>query len=115
AVSGCRRRGLGGDFTGGTTLPAVVRAGPGVGARGASGRRRAPRAAPAAAPVVVSIRPHEIELVTAGRAVPAEANVLPGTVQRTSYLGDTVDYQVQLSGTDVVLRVTAAPPAPAAA
>jgi len=103
------------EFIGRTNLLDLVTAEPGVGARGALRLRLASRAAPAAAPVVVSIRPHEIELVTAGRAVPAEANVLPGTVQRTSYLGDTVDYQVQLSGTDVVLRVTAAPPARAAA
>ena len=48
--------------------------------------------------------------MTAGRTAPAGANVLPGTVQRTSYLGDAVDYQVQVSGTDVVLRVTAPPP-----
>ena len=32
---------------------------------------------------------------------------------RASYLGDTVDYQVRLDGSDVVLRVTG--PAPARA
>src|SRR5437899_11612780 len=62
-------------------------------------------------PVVVSIRPHEIELLTAERAAPPGANVLAGTVQRTSYLGDAVDYQVSVTGTDIVLRVTAPPPA----
>jgi hypothetical protein len=36
--------------------------------------------------------------------------VLAGTVQRTSYMGDAVDYQVLVSGTEVVLRVTAPPP-----
>jgi hypothetical protein len=37
--------------------------------------------------------------------------VLAGTVIRASYLGDTVDYQVGLEASDVVLRVTG--PAPA--
>ena len=48
--------------------------------------------------------------MTAGRPAPVSANVLAGTVQRTSYLGDAVDDQVLLTGTDVVLRVTAPPP-----
>ena len=43
----------------------------------------------------------------------AGANVLAGRVLRASYLGDTVDYQVRLDGSDVVLRVTG--PAPARA
>ncbi len=46
-----------------------------------------------------------------GGAAPAGLNVLAGTVRRVSYLGDTVDYQVRVSGSDVALRVTAPPPA----
>ena len=37
----------------------------------------------------------------------ASGNALRGTVQRASFLGDAVDYQVQVADTDVVLRVTA--------
>ena len=56
--------------------------------------------------VAVSIRPHDIALVAPGAGAPG-ANVLRGTVQRASFLGDSVDYQVRLADGDVVLRVTA--------
>ncbi|PYN36535.1 MAG: ABC transporter ATP-binding protein [Candidatus Rokuibacteriota bacterium] len=98
------------EFIGRTNLLDAVTADPGVAVRGALRLRLESREPASGSPIVVSIRPHEIELVTAGRTAPAGANVLPGTVQRTSYLGDAVDYQVQVSGTDVVLRVTAPPP-----
>ncbi len=62
-------------------------------------------------PLVVSIRPHEIEPVVPSRSAPAGANIFAATVQRTSYLGDAVDYQMQVNRSDVVLRVTAPPPA----
>jgi iron(III) transport system ATP-binding protein len=69
------------------------------------------------APVVVSIRPHLIALgPRAGTASPpAGTNALAGTVLRASYLGDTVDYQVALEESDVVLRVTGPTPARARA
>ena len=57
--------------------------------------------------VAVSIRPHEIELAAPEHAAAPGANVLRGTVQRASFLGDAVDYQVQVADSDVVLRVTA--------
>ena len=98
------------EFIGRTNLLDAVTAEAGVAVRGALRLRLASRETASAVPIVVSIRPHEIELVPAGRVAPAGANVLTGTVQRTSYLGDAVDYQVQVSGTDVVLRVTAPPP-----
>jgi len=98
------------EFIGRTNLLDAVTAEAGVAVRGALRLRLASRETASAVPIVVSIRPHEIELVPAGRVAPAGANVLAGTVQRTSYLGDAVDYQVQVSGTDVVLRVTAPPP-----
>jgi len=58
-------------------------------------------------PVVLSIRPHQIALRPASVASPSSAgeNVLRATVLRASYLGDAVDYQVQLDGGDLVLRV----------
>jgi iron(III) transport system ATP-binding protein len=65
------------------------------------------------APVAVSIRPHQIELApraSGGSPAAPGTNVLTGTVVRASYLGDGVDYQVQIEGSDVVLRV--AGPAP---
>ncbi|MGH7304156.1 MAG: ABC transporter ATP-binding protein [Candidatus Rokuibacteriota bacterium] len=98
------------EFIGRTNLLDAVTAEPGVAVRGALRLRLASRETASAAPIVVSIRPHEIELLTAGRTAPPDANVLTGTVQRTSYLGDVVDYQVHVSGTDVILRVTAPPP-----
>ena len=71
-------------------------------------------AAPGLAPgarVGVSIRPHQIELL--GEQIPGAGisalNVLKGTVARVSFLGDTVDYQVQVDDSDVVLRVAASP------
>ena len=58
-------------------------------------------------PVVLSIRPHQIALRPASVASPSSAgeNVLRATVLRASYLGDAVDYQVQLDDGDLVLRV----------
>ena len=49
-------------------------------------------------------------MVGAGRSVPTTANVVTGTIQRTSYLGDAVDYQVMVNDSDVILRVSAPPP-----
>ena len=79
----------------------------------ARGRRRPHPGAPA----VVSIRPHLIALGPRAdaRAPAAGTNALAGTVLRASYLGDTVDYQVALEGSDVVLRVTGPTPARARA
>jgi len=64
------------------------------------------------APVAVSIRPHQIEIVPAALASAAApgANALSGTVRRMSYLGDAVDYQVELDGEDVILRVAGPTP-----
>jgi iron(III) transport system ATP-binding protein len=62
-------------------------------------------------PAVVSIRPHQIAIGPASASTAIGLNVLAGSVIRASYLGDTVDYQVRLDGSDVVLRVTG--PAPA--
>jgi iron(III) transport system ATP-binding protein len=61
------------------------------------------------APAALSIRPHLIAL-RAARASAAGApgeSLLPGTVRRVAFLGDTVDYEVEVTGSDLVLRVAA--------
>ncbi len=61
--------------------------------------------------VAVSIRPHQIEMAPAERAAGGAAhNVFTGIVRRASYLGDAVDYQVELEESGIVLRI--AGPAP---
>jgi iron(III) transport system ATP-binding protein len=61
------------------------------------------------AAVALSIRPHEIEVAPAGATgAAAGINVLRGVVQRASYLGAGVDYEVRVDGAGVVLRVAAA-------
>src|SRR5436309_11334494 len=99
------------EFIGRTNLLDAVAAEPGVAARDSLRLRLASEGAASGAPVVISIRPHEIEPVVPSRAAPAGANILAATVQRTSYLGDAVDYHMQVNGSDVVLRVTTPPPA----
>jgi iron(III) transport system ATP-binding protein len=54
--------------------------------------------------VTVSIRPHDVLI---GEA-PAGANSVRGTVRRASFLGDGVDYHVQVADSDLVLRVAGA-------
>jgi iron(III) transport system ATP-binding protein len=69
-----------------------------AGAGFASGRR-----------VAVSIRPHLITLQAAATA-PAGAgagNRAHGLVRRAAFLGDAVEYEVEVHGTDLVLRVAA--------
>jgi ABC-type Fe3+/spermidine/putrescine transport system ATPase subunit len=63
-------------------------------------------------PIVISIRPHLIEIVTGkpGPVAGADTNVLTGTVQRSSYLGDAVDYQVEIDEGGIVLRVAGPTP-----
>jgi ABC-type Fe3+/spermidine/putrescine transport system ATPase subunit len=64
-------------------------------------------------PVTLSIRPHQIELVgdhQAGSVTARGDNLIRGTVQRASYLGDAVDCQVTIEGSDVILRVAAPVP-----
>ena len=58
--------------------------------------------------VTLSIRPHLVVLVAAGEA---GSNGLAGTVRRASFLGDAMEYEVEIAASDVVLRATA-PPAP---
>jgi ABC-type Fe3+/spermidine/putrescine transport system ATPase subunit len=55
--------------------------------------------------VALSIRPHQIAIVEPGAPSADGGNVLRGTIQRASFLGETVDYQVAVEGTKLVLRV----------
>jgi iron(III) transport system ATP-binding protein len=99
------------EFIGRTNLVESVVVGPD---RVAHGRLRLRVGAAGLAPgarVSVSIRPHDIVLAAPNDAAPTGANTLLGTVQRASFLGDGVDYHVEIADSDVVLRV-AAPVAP---
>ena len=98
------------EFIGRTNLLDGVAVEPGVAAVGSLRLRLASDVRGSGAPVVVSIRPHDIELIPAGHVTSPDANVLAGAVQRVSYLGDVIDYQVRIKGSDLVLRVTAPPP-----
>ncbi len=55
--------------------------------------------------VALSIRPHQIELGSPADVTDATVNALRGIVQRASFLGETVDYQVAIAESDLVVRV----------
>jgi len=95
------------EFIGRTNLIDGVAAGPATVARGSLRLHVAAADLTSGAAVAVSIRPHQIELAPRGvsGALAVGTNVLAGTVLRASYLGDGVDYQVQLDDCDVILRV----------
>jgi len=102
------------EFIGKTNLVDGLAEGPGTVTRGRLRLDVASADLKPGAPVVVSIRPHHIELHPATVSGPpgaAGGNFLMGTVVRASYLGDAVDYQVQLDLSDVVLRVAGPTPA----
>jgi iron(III) transport system ATP-binding protein len=101
------------EFIGKTNLIDAIAEGPGTVARGGLRLRVAADGLTPRVPAVVSIRPHQIALRPATPSPATGLNVLTGSVIRASYLGDTVDYQIRLDGSDVVLRVTG--PAPARA
>ena len=95
------------EFIGRTNLIDGVAAGPATVARGSLRLHVAAADLTSGTAVAVSIRPHQIELAPrdVSGALAAGTNVLAGTVLRASYLGDGVDYQVQLDDSDVILRV----------
>ncbi len=100
------------EFIGKTNLIDGVAEGPNRVARGRLRLRVASADLEPGAPVVISIRPHLIEIGPAEPAPAAgiDANVLTGTVQRSSYLGDAVDYQVEIDEGGIVLRVAGPTP-----
>ena len=97
------------EFIGKTNLIDGVAVAPDTVARGGLRLRVASAGLEPGARVAVSIRPHQIELVVPpGQGSGASGtNALRGTVKRASFLGDSVDYQVQVAASDVVLRVAA--------
>ena len=95
------------EFIGKTNLVAAVVAAADTVAVGGLRLRVGAAGLKAGARVTVSIRPHDIALATPAGAAGPGVNALRGTVQRASFLGDGVDYQVKLSDADVVLRVAA--------
>ena len=100
------------EFVGKTNLIDGMAEGPNQIARGRLRLRVAAADLRPGTPVVISIRPHLIEIVP-GEPAPAagsDANVLTGTVQRASYLGDAVDYQVEIEEGGIVLRVAGPTP-----
>jgi iron(III) transport system ATP-binding protein len=105
------------EFIGKTNLIDAVADGAGSVARGRLRLRVAADGLTPGTPAVVSIRPHLIALGPRAdaRTAPPGANALAGTVVRASYLGDTVDYQIGLEESDVVLRVAGPTPARARA
>ncbi|HET8575566.1 MAG TPA: ABC transporter ATP-binding protein [Methylomirabilota bacterium] len=101
------------EFIGKTNLIDGIAHGPDTVARGRLRLRVASADLTPGIPVVVSIRPHQIQLTSGTPSDPHGApdrNLLMGTVVRASYLGDAMDYQVQLEESDVVLRVAGPTP-----
>jgi iron(III) transport system ATP-binding protein len=95
------------EFIGKTNLVEGVAAGPDTVDVGGVRLRLGAAGLTVGAPVVVSIRPHDVVLRAPGEPAAPGTNTLRGTVHRTSFLGDSVDYQVRVADGDVVLRVAA--------
>jgi ABC-type Fe3+/spermidine/putrescine transport system ATPase subunit len=101
------------EFIGKTNLVDGIVGEPGVVTRGGLRLRVASADLTVGDPVTLSIRPHQIELVgdhQAGAVSMRGDNLIRGTIQRASYLGDAVDCQVKVEGSDVILRVAAPVP-----
>jgi iron(III) transport system ATP-binding protein len=101
------------EFIGRTNLIDAVAEGTATVARGRLRLRVARDDLKPGAHVVISIRPHQIELIPGARdcgAASSEATVLTGTVRRASYLGDMADYQVEVDDSGPLLRVTGSTP-----
>jgi iron(III) transport system ATP-binding protein len=96
------------DFIGRTNLVDAVAATPDAVTRGSLRLRIATADLTPGAQVSVSIRPHEIAFSSSAESRAGD-NVVRGRIRRVSYLGDAVDYQVEIADSDVVLRVAAAP------
>jgi iron(III) transport system ATP-binding protein len=59
--------------------------------------------------VAVSLRPHAITLRPVASRSEGGTNLLRGRIERATYLGDAVDYEVTIEASDVRLRVTTLP------
>ncbi|MBI4247470.1 MAG: ABC transporter ATP-binding protein [Candidatus Rokubacteria bacterium] len=98
------------EFIGRTNVIDGVAVGPDFVSRGDLRLRVASADLQPGTPVAVSIRPHQIDLSPGGATgAGGPSNVLKGIIERASYLGDAVDYEVRLEGSDIVLRVSTTP------
>jgi ABC-type Fe3+/spermidine/putrescine transport system ATPase subunit len=93
------------EFIGRTNLIEAVVVAPDAVVCGSVRLRVAPVGLEPGARVVVSIRPHAIELIGDGGGGGAP-NMLDGVVKRASFLGDSLDYEIALAGSDLVIRAT---------
>jgi iron(III) transport system ATP-binding protein len=93
------------EFIGRTNLIEGMVVAPDTVARGDLRLRVAGEGLVTGAPAALSVRPHQITLGAAAGA--PLTNVLAGTVERVSFLGDGVDYHVRIASSDLVLRVAA--------
>jgi iron(III) transport system ATP-binding protein len=101
------------EFIGRTNVIDAIATGPDTVMRDAVRLRVAGGGFASGTRVALSVRPHQIEIVARAADHPArtdEANVVAGVVRRASFLGDRVDYEVEITGGDLVLRVAAPPP-----
>lgn len=64
---------------------------------------------PESSSVIIAIRPHVVGLSHASEVGMGEPNVFPGTVRRSAFLGDSIDYLVKLEHADTPVRVTTNP------
>ena len=96
------------EFIGKTNVVDAVAVAPDTVERGGLRLRVATAGLVPGARVTLSIRPHLVVLVEASDI---GSNVLGGTVRRASFLGDAIEYEVEVAGSDVILRVTAPPAA----
>jgi iron(III) transport system ATP-binding protein len=90
------------EFIGKTNLIEGIATGPDAVAHGAITLRVAGGGLVPGASVALSVRPHQITLVA-----PSDRDALRGVVHRVSFLGETVDYQIAIADSDVVVRVAA--------
>src|SRR5262245_39251475 len=98
------------SFIGRTNLVHATALGPDTIARGELRLKVAAADLTPGSAVAVSIRPHAITLrPSADSPGPAGVNVLRGRIERAAYLGDAVDYEVTVAGSDVRLRVSTLP------
>src|SRR5262249_55800581 len=93
------------EFIGKTNLIDAVAEGADHAVRGSMTLRLAEANLRAGTSVVVSIRPHQIEISPDEPLSASGPNVFLGIVRRASYLGDAVDYQVEIEETGIVFRV----------
>jgi iron(III) transport system ATP-binding protein len=94
------------EFIGRTNVLDGVATAPDMVTHGALRLRVAPGDLVPGARVALSIRPHQVQLGAPGAS---GVNAFRGVIRRAAFLGDSVDYEIALADSDVVLRAAAAP------